>query len=177
MKKIIHTIRTERRPFLIRASVPLLAHHTSGVRRETYRDDYDEALKQDPYPRFRKQLLTSGFTNQELDDIEKNSFNLVQTDFEKAHASADPTPEDLFTYDFAPTPITEEKGVRAPKGKDKTVMVDSALFAIREVMQKHPEAVLYGQDVGGRLGGVFREAATLAQSFGNHRVVHFTLLL
>tara|TARA_R110002050_G_C8962353_1_gene514572 strand:- start:173 stop:2266 length:2094 start_codon:yes stop_codon:yes gene_type:complete len=170
LKKIIHTIRTERRPFLIRASVPLLAHHTSGVRRETYRDDYDEALKQDPYPRFRKQLLTSGFTNQELDDIEKNSFNLVQTDFEKAHASADPTPEDLFTYDFAPTPITEEKGVRAPKGKDKTVMVDSALFAIREVMQKHPEAVLYGQDVGGRLGGVFREAATLAQSFGNHRV-------
>lgn len=30
--------------------------------------------------------------------------------------------------------------------------------------------MLYGQDVGGRLGGVFREAATLAQKFGDDRV-------
>ena len=29
---------------------------------------------------------------------------------------------------------------------------------------------LYGQDVGRRLGGVFREAATLAEKFGDHRV-------
>jgi 2-oxoisovalerate dehydrogenase E1 component len=49
-------------------------------------------------------------------------------------------------------------------------MVDAALFAIRELMQKHPEAVLYGQDVGKRLGGVFREAATLGDQFGDHRV-------
>ena len=49
-------------------------------------------------------------------------------------------------------------------------MVDSALFAVRELMAKHPEALLYGQDVGGRLGGVFREAATLAQQFGDDRV-------
>src|SRR5688572_26970017 len=37
-------------------------------------------------------------------------------------------------------------------------------------MRKHPESLLYGQDVGGRLGGVFREAATLAQKFGDDRV-------
>jgi 2-oxoisovalerate dehydrogenase E1 component len=49
-------------------------------------------------------------------------------------------------------------------------MVDAALFAIREIMEDHPEALLYGQDVGRRLGGVFREAATLAERFGDHRV-------
>ena len=49
-------------------------------------------------------------------------------------------------------------------------MVDSALFAIRELMDADNRCLLYGQDVGGRLGGVFREAATLAQQFGNHRV-------
>lgn len=170
LNKILTTIRNERRPFLIRASVPLLGHHTSGVRRETYRDDYDEALTKDPYPRFRKQLLDQGFTENEINSIEETSKKEVLEHFEKAKKAEDPSPSDLFTYDFAPTPITEEKGVRAPEGKDKTVMVDSALFAIREIMAKHPEALLYGQDVGGRLGGVFREAATLAQSFGNHRV-------
>jgi 2-oxoisovalerate dehydrogenase E1 component len=49
-------------------------------------------------------------------------------------------------------------------------MVDSALFAVRELMTKHKECLMYGQDVGGRLGGVFREAATLAQQFGDDRV-------
>jgi 2-oxoisovalerate dehydrogenase E1 component len=49
-------------------------------------------------------------------------------------------------------------------------MVDCALFAVEELMRKHPECLLYGQDVGARLGGVFREAATLAQKFGNERV-------
>ena len=49
-------------------------------------------------------------------------------------------------------------------------MVDAALFAIKEIMLDHPEALLYGQDVGKRLGGVFREAATLAQQFGDERV-------
>ncbi len=49
-------------------------------------------------------------------------------------------------------------------------MVDCALFAIREIMENDPNALLYGQDVGGRLGGVFREAATLAQQFGDNRV-------
>lgn len=52
----------------------------------------------------------------------------------------------------------------------KIPMVDAALFAIREIMEAHPEAILYGQDVGRRLGGVFREAATLAEQFGDHRV-------
>jgi 2-oxoisovalerate dehydrogenase E1 component len=49
-------------------------------------------------------------------------------------------------------------------------MVDAALLAIREIMEEYPESVLYGEDVGLRLGGVFREAATLAEQFGTHRV-------
>jgi len=39
-----------------------------------------------------------------------------------------------------------------------------------EILKSHPEALLYGQDVGIRLGGVFREAATLAAKYGQDRV-------
>ena len=38
LKKVIKTIRTERRPIIVHAKVPLLNHHTSGVRMEWYRD-------------------------------------------------------------------------------------------------------------------------------------------
>ncbi len=170
VEKVIKTIRKERRPFLIHAKVPLLNHHTSGVRMEWYRDDLDEAKSRDPYPVLKQQLLDNGFSEKEVDDIENSAKAKVQQDFEKAIEAEDPKPEDLFTNDFAPTPITEEKGERSPKGAEKVVMVDCALFAVEELMAKHKECLLYGQDVGGRLGGVFREAATLAQKFGDDRV-------
>jgi 2-oxoisovalerate dehydrogenase E1 component len=170
IKEVLAIIRKERRPFLIHAKVPLLNHHTSGVRKEWYRDDLEEAQKRDPFPRFRNQLLVAGFDTAELTAIEAKAKQNVEEHYQKALAAEDPRPEDLLNHEFAPTPVTEEKGEREPKGKDKTVMVDSALFAIRELMEKHPESLLYGQDVGGRLGGVFREAATLAQTFGDHRV-------
>ncbi|WP_034061604.1 alpha-ketoacid dehydrogenase subunit alpha/beta [Lacinutrix jangbogonensis] len=170
IEKVIHTIRTERRPFLVHAKVPLLNHHTSGVRMEWYRDDLEEARSRDPYPVIRQQLLDAGFSEQQILDIENSAKAKVQSDFGKALKQEEPKPEDLFTHDFAPTPITEEKGTRAPVGADKVVMVDCALFAVEELMKKHKECLLYGQDVGGRLGGVFREAATLAQKFGDDRV-------
>ncbi|MEN8857018.1 MAG: thiamine pyrophosphate-dependent enzyme [Flavobacteriaceae bacterium] len=170
IEKVMNTIRTERRPFLVHAKVPLLNHHTSGVRMEWYRDDLEEARSRDPYPVLKQQLLDSGFTSQEIELIENSAKEKVLADFEKAQNAADPTPEDLFTHDFAPTPITREVGERSPKGNDKVVMVDCALFAVEELMRKHKECLLYGQDVGGRLGGVFREAATLAQKFGDDRV-------
>jgi len=170
IQKVLQTMRAERRPFLVHAKVPLLNHHTSGVRMEWYRDDLDEAQARDPFPVLQQQLLQAGFTIQEISKIEQEAIAKVQADFDKAQLAEDPKPEDLFTHDFAPTPITEEVGERNPPREDKVVMVDCALFAVEELMKKHRECLLYGQDVGGRLGGVFREAATLAQKFGDERV-------
>ena len=170
IQKVIETIRAERRPFLVHAKVPLLNHHTSGVRMEWYRDDLEEARSRDPYPILKQQLLDNGFSEHELKSIESETEIEVEKQFEKALEAEDPRPEDLFTHDFMPTPITEEVGVREPLGAEKVVMVDCALFAVEELMKKHKECLLYGQDVGGRLGGVFREAATLAQKFGDDRV-------
>jgi 2-oxoisovalerate dehydrogenase E1 component len=170
LEKVVKTIREERRPFLVHAKVPLLNHHTSGVRMEWYRDDLDEAKSRDPYPVLIQQLKDNGFSDVEITEIELKAKAKVQADFDKAQLAEDPTPEDLFTHDFAPTPVTEEVGERNPQREEKVVMVDCALFAVEELMKKHQECLLYGQDVGGRLGGVFREAATLAQKFGDERV-------
>ena len=170
IQKVVKTIREERRPFLVHAKVPLLNHHTSGVRMEWYRDDLEEAQSRDPFPVLQKQLMEAGFTNEEIHIIENLAVTKVKSDFEKAQKAEDPKPEDLFTHDFAPTPITEEVGERNPQREEKVVMVDCALLAVEELMKSHKECLLYGQDVGGRLGGVFREAATLAQKFGDERV-------
>ena len=170
INEVLDIIRKERRPFIVHAKVPLLGHHTSGVRKEWYRDDLEEAATRDPYPKLTTKLYTLGVTPSEIDAIEKEVTCYVDECYDKALNAEDPDPSSIQDHIFAPTPITEELGERSPQGKKKTVMVDSALFAVRELMSKHLEALLYGQDVGGRLGGVFREAATLAQTFGDDRV-------
>jgi 2-oxoisovalerate dehydrogenase E1 component len=170
IREALEIVRKERRPVMVHAKVPLLNHHTSGVRKEWYRDDLEEQSKRDPYPLFRSQLIEFGIEEKELETIISEVKELVKNDYNRALNAEDPSPDDLYKHDFAPTPITEERGNREPKDKQPTVMVDCALFAIQELMSKHQDCLLYGQDVGGRLGGVFREAATLAQKFGDHRV-------
>ena len=172
MKQVCEFVRRERQPYLVHAQVPLLGHHTSGVRKDFYRtdEDWEKHSAHDPNPKLRKKLADSGVNEEELKLIEKEAADFIASEFAKAVASPEPDPATVEEHVFAPTAITEEKGERSPANGEKVIMVDAALFAIRELMEDHPEAVLYGQDVGRRLGGVFREAATLAERFGDHRV-------
>lgn len=172
MKDVCERVRKERKPWLVHAQVPLLGHHTSGVRKEFYRSDEDWAkhMGHDPNPKLRKKLQERGIPENEITAIEKEAVEFISAEFAKAVAAPEPDPATIEDHVFAPTTVTEEKGVRSPAGAEKVIMVDAALFAIREIMEDHPEAILYGQDVGKRLGGVFREAATLAEKFGDHRV-------
>ena len=171
IRDVFQTIREERRPFLVHARVPLLNHHTSGVRKEWYRHDLESEQLKDPYPKLVDKLLSNGVvTASELLETENRITEWLEEEFVKAQNAEEPRPEDLYTHVFAPTPVTEEKGERHGSNKDLRNMVDSGIFAIRELMQEDDRCILYGQDVGARLGGVFREAATLAEQFGSHRV-------
>jgi 2-oxoisovalerate dehydrogenase E1 component len=163
--------REERRPVLVHAKVPLLGHHTSGVRKEFYRTRED-LLKHglyDPIPKLRLLLSNVGFSDHEVNSTETESQQYVSDQFYKATNAAEPEVANIEDHVFAPAAIKEEKGVRVA-AKDKVMMVDAALHAVEEILEDYPEAILYGQDVGRRLGGVFREAATLAEKFGDHRV-------
>lgn len=170
VRDILDDMRKNRRPYLLHAMVPLLNHHTSGVRKEWYRHDLEQHRKDDPYPKLKNLLIANGIAELETEHIDNEARQKVDADFHRAMEASDPQPEDLFTHDFAPTPVKQESGARTPEGAEEKVMVDCALIAIQELMEEHPECLLYGQDVGRRLGGVFREAATLAEKFGDERV-------
>lgn len=171
MKDVVADVREHRRPWLVHAKCCLLNHHTSGVRKEFYRSEEDLAKHacSDPLPKFRTAIVDD-FGEAYLKEIEAEVEAEIKESFEKATAAPEPDPAKLADHVFAPTPVTEEEGEREPAGKEKVMMVDAALFAIKELMEEHEECLLYGQDVGKRLGGVFREAATLGERFGDHRV-------
>jgi 2-oxoisovalerate dehydrogenase E1 component len=172
MGQAISYARHERKPVLVHAKVPLLGHHTSGVRKEFYRSRED-LLRHglyDPIPKMRILLGSVGFNEGEINKLEAAATERVMADFQKAQTASEPDTSTVEDHVFAPTPIKEERGVRDPHKGERVMMVDAALHAVEELMEEYPEAVLYGQDVGNRLGGVFREAATLAEKFGDHRV-------
>ncbi len=168
----IDYVRNNRKPILVHAKIPLLGHHTSGVRKEWYRTEEDllKHEKNDPNPKLKKVLVEIGVDEKELEEIEKNAAYKVAQHFKQAVESNDPELSSVEDHIFAPSGATQEVGNRTPQGKETSVMVDAALHAVDELMAKHPECIFYGQDVGARLGGVFREAATLASKYGNDRV-------
>jgi 2-oxoisovalerate dehydrogenase E1 component len=172
MQQAFTYARTQRMPILVHAKVPLLGHHTSGVRKEFYRDR--ESLLRDglydPIPKLRLLLANVGFNEHEINEVENQAIHEVNEHFNTTLAADEPDVDSVEEHVFAPTPIKEEKGQRNPKGNEAIIMVDAAVNAITEIMEDHPEALLYGQDVGKRLGGVFRETASLAEKFGEHRV-------
>lgn len=172
MQQAFDFVRKNRKPILVHAKTPLLGHHTSGVRKEWYRGDHDldEHQKSDPIPQLRKELKKAGFKETDLVKLEDEAKAFVQSEYARALNADDPDPATVMDHEFAPTPITQEKGERKPRGAEKVVMVDAALHAVDDILKSNPEALFYGQDVGGTLGGVFREAATLAQKYGDSRV-------
>lgn len=164
-------VRARRGPALVHAKCPLLGHHTSGVRREWYRgDDLPAHQQHDPLPRLHQRLLAAGATEAELAELAAQARATVAADWTAAQAAPDPDPATFADHEFAPPAVLAEAGERAPAGADKVLMVDAALHAVDDILREFPEALFYGQDVGGELGGVFREAALLAKKYGDKRV-------
>lgn len=172
IERLFEHIRNGNGPVLLQAEVPLLGHHTSGVRKEFYRSAEDLAKHElhNPVPKLRNVLLQHGVEESDIQQLEIATKQWIDNAFATVVEEVGPRPDTVMDHVFAPTEVCEEKGQRNPAGAEKVMMVDAALFAIREILAAHPEALLYGQDVGQRLGGVFREAATLGQQFGDHRV-------
>ncbi len=109
LHEIIEITRKERRPFIVHAEVPLLGHHTSGVRKEWYRDDLIEAQSKDPYPKLREYLLSTGVKESQLNVIKSTSVKLVNEHYEKALNAEDPEPESVTDHIFKGTTVILEK--------------------------------------------------------------------
>jgi len=172
MQQVFQYVRQFRRPYLVQARVPLLTHHTSGVRMEAYRSEEDLARHRaaDPLAVIKRQLQQHGVTQEYIGELEREAAAMVAEEFSVAVAA--PEPEAITAHEniFAASEILSEAGERTPANAKKIPMVDAVLYALREILEDYPEAIIYGQDIGRRLGGVFRETATLAAQFGDERV-------
>src|SRR6187397_808837 len=111
---VINEVRKSRKPWLVHANVPLLNHHTSGVRKDFYRSEEDLAKDaiDDPFPKLKNLLLENEISEEELGKIETDMAELISADFMKALNSPEPDIKKASAHIFIPTNITDEKGER-----------------------------------------------------------------
>jgi 2-oxoisovalerate dehydrogenase E1 component len=111
MEKVIDGVRNGGNPCLVQATTPLLGHHTSGVRRETYRSGEDMAIHQadDPLPKLKRRLLALGIDENLLHEIQNDATSSVARQFREAVAAPEPDPSTVEAHVFAPTPPARKK--------------------------------------------------------------------
>ena len=82
MRRVFEYVRKYRSPYLVHARVPLLTHHTSGVRMESYRSEADLARHRalDPLQVLKRQLFQRGIPERQLRDMEENAAAQIATE-------------------------------------------------------------------------------------------------
>lgn len=122
MKNVMDDVRTLRHPYLLHATAALIGHHTSGVRKDSYKsaDEQKMYINNDPIPKLRSKLLETGIDEILLQEIKTQVFNATAKQFANAVAAPEPDITTVEDFIFVPTLITQEKGERSPAGKKKS---------------------------------------------------------
>lgn len=96
-------VREKRQPILLHAKVPLLGHHTSGVRKEWYRteDDLKKHGQLDPLDKMYVHLVSLGIDEAELQEISQLETDKVSQQFKLAVESPDPSPSTVMDHIYA----------------------------------------------------------------------------
>jgi len=162
-------------PVIVHANCVRMGSHSNSDRQDLYRDEAElaEAIGQDPLKRYRERLIYSGiFTEEELEEIDKNAKKEISAAHKKVIASADPDPASIFDF-VIPDPYTPQKytdGIPDGTG-DKMKFIDALNGTLKEEFRHNPDTFIWGQDVANKeKGGIFNVTKGMQQEFGKGRV-------
>jgi 2-oxoisovalerate dehydrogenase E1 component len=169
----IDYVRIERLPIFLHAKCPLIGHFRSDLPAGRYRTEENLALhaKDDPIVRLRKYLIIEGETEEALERIDEEARALVAEELRLAAEAAEPDPGTITLHTFAEASEAAVLAAETPMPSGESLSpARAAAAAVGTLLAAHREALYYGQDVGGALGGLFGEAQGLAERYGAERV-------
>jgi 2-oxoisovalerate dehydrogenase E1 component len=166
-------------PSVIEAdTVRLLAHSSSDDQRK-YRNpkELEEDQKEDPIPKFERALVDQGILKAgESGRIREEIQDRIDRAAEAAEREPLPDAGLLETYVYSPTIVVPVRGFVEPEHRgERIVMVDAINHALAEELEHNPKMLVYGEDVGGKKGGVFTATKGLTAKFGESRVFNSPL--
>ena len=172
MQEAVARARAGEGPTLIEAETYRYYAHTSDDNDTLYRtrEEVETWRKRDPVAWLRQYLIESRLlTEAEEADLDREVVNLLADAVEKAEAAPNPDEPTSRVYakviEIGP-PATEPEEV--PEGE--TVNLVTAINrTLHEILEAHDDAILFGEDVARKKGGVFKATQELTERFGAER--------
>jgi 2-oxoisovalerate dehydrogenase E1 component len=166
---------SKQEPVIVHADCVRMGNHSNSDKHEWYRDDTEiaEAKAQDPYARYKKELLESKvFTEAELKAIDDEMKKVVIDAHTKAMKAPNPDPASI--YDFViPEPYVSTKypeGTHNQQG-EPIKFIDSLNATLKAEFRHNPNTFIWGQDMANKeKGGIFNVSKGMQQEFGIERV-------
>ncbi|HVR33994.1 MAG TPA: dehydrogenase E1 component subunit alpha/beta [Acidimicrobiia bacterium] len=159
-------------PTLIEAETYRYYAHTSDDDDRLYRtrEEVDDWRRNDPVVTMKQYLieerLLSDTTEQEIEaELDSELAEAVQL------AEGRPQSTDPYSNVYARViePSAPKTAVEPVPAGAEVNLITAVNRALHEVMDAYPDTVVFGEDVGGDKGGVFKATVGLTERFGQHR--------
>ncbi len=172
MKDAVDRARAGEGPSLIEAETYRYYAHTSDDDDRLYRtkDEVDEWRRNDPVITLKQYLIEERLMSE---THERAIFERIDGELSKAVAEAEGSedPDDPTSHVYARVvePSEPVTTVEPAVEGETTNMITAVNVALHEIMEANPDVVVFGEDVGGRKGGVFKATERLTEKFGEER--------
>ncbi len=188
LEEAISFVREQRKPGLIRVTVPRLCGH-SGQDNQAYKGEEKKAQEEslDPLLKLKAHLVPEKISAEKWEQLETLVRQSVDQALEKALARSAPDPSLIHKYAFAqPDEVQKKGGLAAERHvfppSNETPKPEGArinlLTAVRKTLQVELETnsklLVFGEDVGAK-GGVHAATLGLQDKFGAERVFDTSL--
>jgi 2-oxoisovalerate dehydrogenase E1 component len=172
MRRAVERARSGEGATLIEAETYRYYAHTSDDDDRLYRsrDEVDEWRRNDPVVTLKQYLIEERMLS-EAEEQEVTARIEATLAEAVAEAEASPGPTDPLSHVYArviehPEPLVAPEPV--PAGEEVN-LITAINRTLHEILGTHPEAVVFGEDVAGRKGGVFKASEGLTEAFGETR--------
>ena len=172
VKSSVESLRDRPRPIILEFKTFRIRGHEEASGTKYYPEGLIDTWSQvDPIGRLKEHLMSTGVLDNAKEDALRTKFkDQIETGLKEA--AAQPNIEAQTSLEIkdrfssgAPQGLKE-----APAGSDRPLrFIDAISEGLKVSMEKHPELVLMGQDIG-PYGGVFKVTDGFVDAFGEERV-------
>jgi len=158
-------------PVFICANVVRIAAHSSSDNQKDYRPKSELDFSIDPINILKKTLIDKDIMRlEDIESIEKRIAKNVDETAEIALNAIDPVSEEVveFLYSDNKFPLDKISNSFDEQGSN-VVFIDAINRALDEEMEKNPNMYVFGEDVAGEKGGVFKATRNLSKKYGLDR--------
>jgi 2-oxoisovalerate dehydrogenase E1 component len=159
-------------PTLIEAETYRYYAHTSDDDDRLYRtrEEVDEWRRNDPVVTIKQYLIEERLLS---DEAEKRIERELDAELSEAVKTAEARPQstDPYSHVYARViePAEAKTDVEPVPAGEQVNLITAVNRALHEVMETYPDTVVFGEDVAGEKGGVFKATLGLTDRFGPER--------